>query len=316
MNVGELGHVVWCDLEVAVLKIHSSSPWDTKMVNVTSEPDVSGPIVNVYLCDEDDEVFEGPGTYRENVVRRGLYRGHHVGPSARLKHLDHRNIALSHPDPGVIIWSLIVKHVLTVCAMEAGLLHLKGAAVAHEGKAYLLLGRGGGGKTEMARVLCAHGARLMANTHLLVNGTTVCGVSSNVRVRDGGRDVYVPPDRSSGLDPYSGWLPIGAVLWVKYRTDGQAVVETMPAHVAKANLRYFSESISNWELKEDVADQFRSDPFALAGRVNRIDELLDEFCRTNDIYYANVDAFSPAGVEKLVSVMGGRPATGREEVGA
>ena len=50
------------------------------------------------------------------------------------------------------------------------MLHLKGAAVAYRGKAFLFLGRGGSGKTEVVQALCRNGARLVANTHLLVDG--------------------------------------------------------------------------------------------------------------------------------------------------
>lgn len=303
MENSEFTHVVWCDLRVVLLKIHSVSPWDPKMVSICDAPDLAKPMVNVYICREDDPVFDNPRTYRENIMRRGSYRGHHFGRPARLKCIDDTNIALFHPDPGMIIWSLIVKYVLTVFPIRAGMLHIKGAAVAHEGRAYLLLGRGGSGKTEMARTLCANGARLMANTHLLVHGRSACGVTSNVRVREGGRDVYVPPGQQHGLRVCDGWLPIGAVFWVRYRTDGKAVVENVPPRVAKANMRYFSESISNWEIKEDIADHFHSDPFAFAEHVNRTDELLNEFCEDNDIYYANLDIFSPEGMDVLMSVM-------------
>jgi hypothetical protein len=303
MEASEFTHVVWCDLEVALLKVHSFSPWDTKMVSTCNAPDLTKPIVNVYICREGDPVFDNPRTYRENIMQRGSYRGHHFGRPARLKCIDDKNIALFHPDPGMIIWSLVVKYVLTVFAIRADMLHIKGAAVAHEGRAYLLLGRGGSGKTEIARTLCGNGARLMANTHLLVHGGSVCGVTSNVRVREGGRDVYVPPNHERGLPIYNDWLPIGAAFWVKYRTDGRAVVEGVPPRVAKANMRYFSESISNWEIKEDIADHFRSDPFAFAEHVNRTDELLHEFCESNDIYYANLDIFSPEGMDGLMSVM-------------
>jgi len=300
METSEFGHILWCDLEVVLLKIHSYSPWDTKMVSTCSAPDLSKPTVNVYICREEDDVFDSPQTYREKIMLRGAYRGHHVGQPARLKIIDDRNIAFFHPDPGMIIWSLVVKYVLTVCAIQADLLHIKGAAVAHEGRAYLLLGRGGSGKTEIARTLCGNGARLMANTHLLVDGGSVRGVTSNVRVREGGRDVYVPADDGHGL---CGWLPIGAVFWVKYRTDGKAVIERMPPHVAKANMRYFAESISNWEIKEDIADHFHSDPLAFAEHVNRTDELLNKFCDGNDIYYANLDILSSEGLAGLMSVM-------------
>jgi len=301
MEVSEFKHIVWCDLEIVLLKIHSLSPWDTKMVSTCQVPDLSKPTVNVYVCREDDVIFDNPKTYRENIMRHGSYRGHIFGPPASLKCIDDRNIALFHPDPGKIIWSYVIKYVLTTFAIQASMLHMKGAAVAYKGKAFLILGRGGSGKTEIAKALCKNGAGLMANTHLLVDGGEVCGIKSNIRVRDNGRDIYVNQQRNFNV--HDGWLPIGGVFWVNYRTDGTTLVESLPSSYARANLQYFSESIRNWELKEDIADYFSSDPFAFAEHVNRIDKMLNDFCESNDIYYLSLDVFSNDGMERLISVM-------------
>ncbi|MBV1849980.1 hypothetical protein [Catellatospora tritici] len=303
MELSEFDHIVWCDLEIVLLKIHSLSPWDTKMVGTCHTPDPSKPTVNVYICREGDVIFDNPTTYREKVMRQGSYRGHNFGLPASLKIMDDRNIALFHPDPGKIIWSYVIKYVLTVCAMRANMLHIKGGAVAYKGKAFLFLGRGGSGKTEVVKALCKNGAALIANTHLLIDGESVCGIKSNMRVRENGGDVYVPVNHQQDFDVHDGWLPVGGVFWVNYRTDGTTLVESVPSGHARANLQFFAESIRNWEIKEDIADYFRSDPFEFAEHMNRIDDLLNDFCESNDIYYLNLDIFSPDGMERLVSVM-------------
>lgn len=305
--MSEFEHIVWCDLEIVVLKIHSYSSWDTKMVSSGGEPDLSKPVVNVYICRDDDVVFDDPRTYRENIVRHGSYRGHIFGVPARFKIIDDKNIALSHPDPGKIIWALVVKYVLTVYAIQQRVLHLKGAAVAYQGRAFLLLGRGGSGKTEVAKVLCENGAELMANTHLLVGGGSVCGIKSNIRVRENGRDVYLPVGRQQNFTSGDGWLPVGGVFWLKYRTDGQAAIRSMPPSYAKANLQYFAESIKNWEIKEDIADYVRSDPFEFAELVNRVDQMLDDFCADNEVHHVNVDIFAAQGLAAVMSLMEARP---------
>ncbi len=307
MDVSEFNHIVWCDLEIVLLKIHSFSPWDTKMVSTSRMPDLSKPIVNIYICREGDAIFDDPKTYRENIMRQGSYRGHHFGPPASLKCIDGRNIALFHPDPGTIIWSFVIKYVLTVCAIQDNMLHIKGGAVAYNGKAFLFLGRGGSGKTEVVKALCKNGARLMGNTHLLIDEESVCGIKSNIRVRDDGRDVYIPVSQQQNFNAYDGWLPIGGVFWVDYRTDGRIIVERVPPIYAKANLHYFSASIANWELKEDIADYFNSGPFSFAKQVNRIDKMLDDFCERNDVYYLALDIFSNDGMERVVSVMEASP---------
>lgn len=302
MDADRLDHVLWSDLVVAQLKICSRAPWDTRMVSTSAAPDPGKPTVEVLLCDEDDEVFGEPRTYREKMAGRGSYRGHHFGPPARLKILGDTRIALSHPDPGAIIWSLVVKYVITAFAARTDMLHLKGAALAHGGQAFLLLGRGGSGKTEVVRTLGDHGAHLMANTHLLVDGATVHGVRSNVRVREGGQEVHLPHDRA-GLPIHEGALPIGGALWLDRRDDGRQVIEPMPPRVARANLRYFGESISNWEIKEDIADLDGSDPYAFAERVNRTEALLDAFCADHQVHHANLDVRSPEGLATLLAFL-------------
>jgi hypothetical protein len=303
MEISEFDHIVWCDLEIVLLKIHSLSPWDTKMVSTCETPDLSKPVVNVYICREGDAIFDDPKTYRENIMRHGSYRGHIFGPPARLKCIDDRNIALSHPDPGKIIWSYVIKYVLTVFAIQANMLHVKGGAVAYKGKAFLFLGRGGSGKTEVVKALCKNEAGLMANTHVLIDGGSACGIKSNMRVREDGGDVYVPVRQQQHFSTYDGWLPIGGVFWVNYRTDGKAFVDILPPSHAKPNLQYFSEAIRNWEIKEDIADHSNSDPLEFAERVNRVDKMLNDFCESNDIYYLNVDIFSSDGMERLMSIM-------------
>ena len=51
----------------------------------------------------------------------------------------------------------------------------------------------------------------MANTHLLVDGGSVCGVKSAMRVLTCDGDVYVPVGQQAD-DPDDGWLPIGGAL--------------------------------------------------------------------------------------------------------
>jgi len=302
MDLDAINHVRWCDLELVLLKIHSAAPWDTKMIRTCESPDLSRPTVNVYLCHEDDVVFNEATSYREKMMRRGSYRGHTFGLPAKLRCLDDWNIALAHPDPGAVIWAYVIKYVLTVHASRRGMLHLKGAAVAFEDRAMLFLGRGGSGKTELVTALRRSGAGLIGNTHLIVDRDAVCGVKSNMRVREHGCDVYVPVDQALGLS--HGWLPIGGVFWLKYRTDATTEVMPMPLDSAKANVRYFAEAVRNWELKEDLADHSNGDPFEFAVQINRLELLVDEFCERHPMNYLTTDVMSTSGMDRLLSVLG------------
>lgn len=301
-NISDFEYEIWCDLEVVQLRILSNSEWDTKMVYPSARRDASKPVVNVYICEEDHPVFAEPASYREKVMRQGSYRGHTFGAPAGLKLIDAHNLAIAHTDPGKIIWAYVVKFVLSVFATENGLLHLKGAAVAHNDRAYLFLGRGGSGKTEVVRALCDSGDRLMGNTHLLVKGSQVNGIKSNLRVREGDRDIYLSLDKA-GFPIHDGWLPIAAVFWLKYRTDGQMSVQELSTAQAKVNVHYFGEAVKNWELKEDIADYVGADPIAFADHVNLNDQQVEDFCQNHPVRYLNLDIFGRSGLTSLRSLM-------------
>lgn len=303
MKNNQFNNIVWCDLEIIVLKIHSYLQWDTKMINTCQISSTSKPIVNIYICSENNSIFDNPETYRENIMNRGLYRGHHFGLPARFKYIDDSNIAISHHDPGKILWCYVVKFLLTIYASKMNMLHIKSGAVAYKGKAFLVLGRGGSGKTEVIKELCKNGAKFMANTHVLIDKNIAAGVKSNIRVRRNGGDVYVPVNKQKNDDSYDGWLPIGGVLWVNYRTDGVSIIKSIPSGYAIPNIQFFTESIINWEMKEDIADYFNSNPFEFAKYINSTNELLKNFCENNSIYYLNLDIFSTDGMQKTIDVI-------------
>jgi hypothetical protein len=303
MEINQFSNIVWCDLEIVILKIHSYSSWDTKMVYTCQMPNLTKPIVNIYICRENDTIFDNPKTYREKIMRQGLYIGHHFGLPAKLKCIDDSNIALFHHDPGKIIWCFVLKYVLTLYAIKRNMLHIKGGAVAYKGKSFLILGRGGSGKTEVIKALCKNGAEFVANTHLLINGRSACGIKSNIRVRDNGCDVYIPDNQQQNDNAYDRWLPIGGVFWVNYRIDGITLIKNIPTNYAMPNFQYFTESIGNWEIKEDIADYFNIDPFEFAEQINRINKMLNDFCENNTICYLNLDIFSNDGMQKTIALM-------------
>ena len=91
------------------------------------------------------------------------------------------------------------------------------------------------------------------------------------------------------------------VLWLKYRCDGQTSTQRLSPGHAKANLRFFSASVANWEIKDDIADHFGGHPLEFAEGMSRVDRLLDDLCGTHDVHYVNVDVFSSAGLQRLLS---------------
>lgn len=302
MNNEDFKNIVWCDLEVVMLKIYSKTEWNTDMLKLCRPSIVNKPIINIFLCDKDDSVFNCPTLYRERKMLEGCYIGHHFGESAKFKILDERNIALYHKDPGKIIWCYIYKYLITIYAHRQNKLNIKAGAILYKEKAFVILGRGGSGKTEMIRALCNYGSQIISNTHLLVQQDKVFGVQTNVRVRHDQKDVYIP---FSSL-PYTEkkeWYPIGALFWVNYCNDGKNIIRCMTSNEILHNLEYFAEPMKNWEMKEDIADYYHSEPYEFSCHVCKTNKLLRNFCENNVAYYLNVDVRSKLGIEMLLDLL-------------
>ncbi len=302
MQSENFNHIVWCDLEVALLRIYSKTEWSTELLNVCKTPKINKPVVNIFLCDKNDSIFDNPILYREKRMLEGSYLGHHFGESAKYKILDEYNIALYHKNPGKIIWCYVYKYVITIYARKQNLLNIKGGAVLYKEKAFVILGRGGSGKTEMIKVLCNRGAKIISNTHLLVRQNNVFGVQTQIRVRDNQEDVYIPFNAFPFIE-HKSWFPVGAIFWVNYRNDGENIIKSMTSEEAFSNYQYFAEPIKNWEMKEDIADYYHSNPYEFSCHVMKTNRLLKNFCDANKSYYLNLDVWGNQGKEMLLNLI-------------
>lgn len=114
MNTNSFPYIYYCDLEIINLKIWSAKQWNTQMVYITDKPRLNTPVFNVYLCEHRPSDLSSAKTYREVAMRSGYYIGHHFGKPAYLKWIDEYNMVLICDDPGRIIWSYVIKIVLTL----------------------------------------------------------------------------------------------------------------------------------------------------------------------------------------------------------
>lgn len=85
--------------------------------------------------------------------------------------------------------------------------------------------------------------------------------------------------------------------------DGVSIMKSIPSSHALPNIQFFTESIINWEMKEDIADYFNSNPFEFAEDLNLTNKMLKDFCDNNSIYYLNLDIFSIDGMQKNIAVI-------------
>lgn len=305
MNKDDYVKILWCDLNIVTLKIYSYDIWETKKVlvydkcpeNVDSKPNV-----NIYICKKNDEIFDNALSYREKIMVQGLYLGHHFGTPAKLKLIDDYNIAFYHPDPGKIIWCYLIKYILSIFAYKNNMFHLKGAAIEYKGKGFIFLGRGGSGKTEMIDVLCHNGAKFIANTHILIKDNYLYGVKSNIRIRRNGREEYVSAN-SVFNNIYDEVIEIGSIFWVNYSNIKKSNIKKMNPSELYNNMLYFSEAVNNWEMKEDIADYFNSDPFLYAKFVENNISIIKKLCLKN-AYYLNLDIHTKEGLDNTLRIMG------------
>lgn len=303
MDSSDFSYVKYCDLEIVTLQILSNEIWNTQKIFLSDKPKSKKPVVKLYLCNNRDLIFSKSSFYRENVMRSGYYIGHHFGSPAYIKWVDEKNIFLACEDPGRIIWSYIIKVILTIFSQKKKLLHLKGSSIEYKKKAFLVLGRGGSGKTEFCMKLCDRGARLMGNTHALVKGNNVFGIKTNIRIRKNDFENYVSLNSMSEFPFSHTWTPIGAIFWIHYRMDGINNIIKLESNTAYQNMRWFSEAIGTWELKEDIADYLNSDPLCFSNYMESIDSMIRQLCDENLIYYINLDIWSNEGQKKVLDLM-------------
>lgn len=305
MNIDFFSNISWCDLGIVILRIYSKSIMRSNKILICDEnPDLTKtlPIVNVYICSDNDSVFNTTEYYREKIMAKGLYLGHHFGEAAKYRMLDDHNFAICHSDPCEIIRCYISKYVLNIFALKQHILYLKGGAVEYKGRAFLILGRGGSGKTEMINTLCRNTARFISNTHLLIDSFKVKGINSIIRVRKDGKDEFVSVAELHGENTCFDYTPICGIFWIKYKEGENGYIRELQPEELFYNMQFFSEATINWEMKEDIADYCKSDPYIFKRVILSIHDRLKEITKIKS-YYLNLDIYSSDGIEKTVRLM-------------
>jgi hypothetical protein len=241
-------------------------------------------------------------TYREKIMLKGFYIGHHFGTPAYYKLFDDAMVFVT-TDPNRILWSFAVKYLLTVNSIRYGWLHLKAGAIEWNGKAILLLGRGSSGKTVLIEELCKEKANMVSNTHVCIQGRMMSGMKTKVRYREKGTEVFVDPCEWLNGRVTDRWLEIKAIFWVQYRTDDEVNIAPINANVLFHNAKLFSEAICNWELKEDIADYLQNDVEQVAQTMQAIDSRLKELLDRTPAYYLNVNIHNPEAREAVIGLL-------------
>ncbi len=301
MDEKRFQYVSWCDLNILAIKIMSNYNWARKgMLLLENErhcnPDT--PVVSLYLLTQEElNAVEDlrVSTYREKIVQSGFYIGHHFGEKSFLKILDTERIIICSDNAERLIWSVIIKYLLTVYADRQDMLHLKAAALEYGNRSFLVTGRGGGGKTKFVETLCGRYSDMdiLSNTHTLVDPSNhAIGVMGNVRIHLQSGDQYVAP--RSLCQRISEGRPIAAaIFWIQHNTGQSCKITRVDPECAFSNLIRFSAAIGNWELKEDIAD-LSGDFFQMAGFFRREETRMRSLIESVPVFYLNTDITNDA----------------------
>jgi hypothetical protein len=257
-------------------------------------------------------------TYRGGKFSAGYYVTDHFGSPAYLITRPNHLWVFAR-DFALILWPYVVKLMLTIYAIERQVLHLKAAAIAHNGAGTLLIGRGGSGKTLLLTRLCQAGAQFLSNTHTLVDECTAFAVPTAMRVRND--PLFAPIIASHRLpagiktgeylaDPLAhlGWrgcstTSLKNIFLLDYRTPQTRIIRELDRDVVFEYMEQFALALNVYGLKEDILDHLGGDigSFALQmGRMRASLRALVNRCRT---YYISCDVMQNENLECISGVL-------------
>lgn len=261
--------------DFSVMSYFSSTARPTGRAAQGREPDAEVWCVSTRHAPSDWPVDQ---TARARGFLKGYYVTDHAGPPVQMV-TSGRRIVLFGLRLERIVWSYVVKWVLSRHAIASGAIFFKGAAVALDGHGVLLVGRGGAGKTVMLTELCRRGAGFVTNSHALVTGTTLQGIRTSMRVRPGpgtaGHEgISARPALDSGqvvVDPTELFGPgpvdpvsLRHIAVVDFRGPERHHVERLTPEEAFSVLDQFGLGLNVYRLEEDHLDDVGGDYRAFA----------------------------------------------------
>lgn len=257
-------------------------------------------------------------SYRGKRMSAGYYLTDHFGAPAYLFNRG-RHYWIFAEDFEPVLWPYAIKYLLTLYSMEHQLLHLKAAGVAMDGQGVLLVGRGGSGKTVLLSHLCRAGAQFLSNTHALIDGESLVGIRTAMRVRAdeffgpviAARQLSPSVNRSEyTADPVLdlGWssiesVPIRSVCLLDYRGAGYRVIREIDRDVLYDYMDQFSLAVNVYGLKEDLLDAVWGDVGRFSGEMSRTRTQLRALIDGSRCYYLSCDAADPANLQTVCELL-------------
>ena len=211
-------------------------------------------------------------TTRAKGFESGYYATDHFGPPVRMS-TNGIDIVLSGPDLQNVVWPYLVKFLLLRHTAASESIFLKAAAVEAHGRAALVIGRGGSGKSVMTTELCRRGAGFITNSHAIVTDHEVRGVASSIRMRPGPWVDRLSVRTSPALNPAEVVIdPLDAfgslventdqlrtILVADYRGPDRHEITELSSAEALSIVEQFAFGLNVYRLEEDLLDAFGGD---------------------------------------------------------
>jgi hypothetical protein len=257
-------------------------------------------------------------SYRARRFSMGYYLTDHFGPPAYMI-TRQTECWIFGSDFEQILWPYVVKYLLTIYSVDNGLLHLKAAGLAINGRGALLVARGGGGKTVLLSRLCQRGAQFLSNTHSLAGPDEIIGIPTAIRVRN---DRFFGPliaekalfraikPGEFNADPVAdlGWKGSPAatpavILLADYRRPGSSTIREMSPNSIIEYMDQFSLALNVYGLREDLLDYFGSDVEQFALHTSAMRASLRSLVARCAGYYVSCDATDDRNLKALYDLI-------------
>jgi len=247
-------------------------------------------------------------TARGRNLQRGYYATDNFGPPAAVV-VDGSRFVVIADHAERVVWSWLVKYLLLRWGVAHDALFLKGAAVERDGRGILLVARGGGGKTTMAMALAGHGARFLANSHVLVSDGIMTGVQTSMRVREshasargGSSERLVRPSSMYSVTT-ARQVPLSLVCVVSRTAGIDGRIERLSPAAAMAVLVSFASGLEVYRLEEDLLDDLNGeyDHFALVSE--RIRTHVRAIVQRCPVLLVDHDVLRPGGPQAVAEVL-------------
>jgi len=244
-------------------------------------------------------------TYRNAMFARGIYLNHHTGAPADLYYSTERvNFQLREPYNNAenlndkIFWGYALKLYLTFRAVQTQALHLKGALVkSPANRLYLLLGRGGSGKSTLSKALNKKGYQVLSNTHCIYKDHYIWGVNTWIRTRENKSEHMI---EATDHNTISNGALSGCYILNEYNKNNFEI-NNIDQNSAVSWVLHFGNAIGNYDLKEDIIDIDPSN-FNQFDLLSQQLELTFNFCKENSIQQLTLDAYDDRSLDLFIKI--------------